>query len=60
MGVARDMKNPIGYWVQQVRANGETVTVKVLHAAATAQTTQVAREMSEAQRNAVDAPESKG
>ena len=34
MGVACDMKNPIGYWVQQVRANGETVAVKVLHAAA--------------------------
>jgi hypothetical protein len=56
MGVACDMKNPIGYWVRQVRANGETVVVKVLHAAAG----QVARGMSEAPRNAVDAPESEG
>ena len=57
MGVACDMKNPIGYWVQQVMANGETVAVKVLHAAATAQ---LAVGMSEAQRNAVDPPESEG
>jgi hypothetical protein len=55
MGVACDMKNPIGYWVQQVRANGEKVAVKVLHAAAT---DPVAIGMSEAQRNAVEAPES--
>ena len=57
MGVACDMKNPIAYWVQQVRANGETVTVKVLHAAATAQ---LALGMGEAQRNACDPPESEG
>jgi hypothetical protein len=57
MGVAGDMKNPIGYWVQQVMANGETVAVKVLHAVATGP---VALGMSEAQRNAVDAPESEG
>ena len=56
MGVARDMKNPIGYWVQQVRANGEMVAVKVLHGEAG----KVALGMSEAQRNAVDAPESEG
>ena len=48
MGVARDMKSPIGYWVQQVMANGETVAVKVLHAAATAQ---LAVGMREAQRS---------
>ena len=57
MVVACDMKTPVGYWVQQVRANGETVTVKVMHAAATAQ---LALGMSEAQRNAVDPPESEG
>ena len=55
MGVACDMKNPIGYWVQQVRANGETVAVKVLHAAATGV---VAPGMSEVQRHVTDAPES--
>ena len=55
MGVACDMKNPIGYWVQQVRANGETVAVKVLHAAATGV---VALGMSEVQRHVTDAPES--
>ena len=55
MGVARDMENPIGYWVQQVMANGETVAVKVLHAAATGL---IALGMSEAQRHATDAPES--
>jgi hypothetical protein len=57
MGVACDMKAPVGYWVQQVRANGETVAVKVLHAAAT---NQLALEISEAHRNATDAPESEG
>ncbi len=57
MGVACDMKNPIGYWVQQVMANGETVAVKVMHAAATGQ---VALGISEAHRHALDAPELEG
>jgi hypothetical protein len=58
MEVACDMKSPVGYWVQQVRANGETVAVKVLHAAAA--TSQLALGMSHTQRNAADAPESDG
>jgi hypothetical protein len=56
MGVACDMRNPIGYWVQQVMANGETVAVKVLAAA----TGQVAPGISEAHRHALDAPELEG
>ena len=32
MEIACDMDQPIGYWIQQCRANGETLAVKVLHA----------------------------
>jgi len=31
MEIACDMHRPVGYWVQQVRGNGETIAVKVLH-----------------------------
>jgi hypothetical protein len=50
------MKIPVGYWIQQVKANGETVAVKVLHPAAADQLALL--EMSEAQHNAADPPES--
>ena len=55
-GPAASVHRFLHYWVQQVRANGETVAVKVLHAAAG----QIDLGMSEAQRNAVDAPASEG
>jgi hypothetical protein len=51
------MTKPVGYWVQQVGANGETVVVKVMHVPATGQ---LALGMSDAPHNVSDAPKAEG